>query len=125
VCRIKTTLALLIVAFWAPVSMHCKLELVPGLEFLQCETEAPTPSDCDEDGCQVIESACYKVEENQPIVPPFVFALTASLTVPNIEDSALRPERCAPWTTAPPELPNTWQFASRAAARPRAPSFAS
>ncbi|MBI2950074.1 MAG: hypothetical protein HYY23_20770 [Verrucomicrobia bacterium] len=118
-------MALLIVAFWAPVSMHCKLELVPGLEFLQCETEAPAPSDCDEDGCQVIESARYKVEENQPIVSPFVFVMTASLTVPPIEDSARRPERCATWTTAPPELPNTWQFVSRAALLPRAPSFAS
>ncbi|MBM3836601.1 MAG: hypothetical protein FJ398_01355 [Verrucomicrobia bacterium] len=123
--RIKTTLALLLVAFWAPVSVHCKLELVPGLEFLQCETETPAESDCDEDGCQVIESARYKTEENAVVVVPAFNQMAAPMAASFCEPAPLRLAKFRIPSTAPPELPRSWQFFERAALPPRAPSIVS
>lgn len=111
-------------ALWLPVTNHCRLESVPGLEFLRCATAVPTGSDCDGDGCDVVEDGFYKVEEAnvvavQPLcVPVFHLAPLIDHSPPEISNYLLS-------AATPPELGNTWQFSCRAAAPPRAPSLAS
>ena len=53
--------------------MHCKLETIPGLEFLRCPSDTDTKSDCQGDGCETVESALYKVPDNQNVTPVPVF----------------------------------------------------
>ena len=125
---LRTITVLALVALWLPVSVHCQLEQLPGLEFLSCcdheDTTAPHPDDdCEGDGCAVVESGLYKTEERQN-----------SLTAPNfppVQSSSVR-MTSAPAAvlalvhgTSPPELSRIWQFSFRTALPPRAPSFAS
>jgi hypothetical protein len=121
---------LTLAVLWLPVSVHCQLEQLPGLEFLSCcdheDTSAPhQDDDCAGDACAVIESGLYKLEEN-----PAAFAAPDVATLEfatSISGRALRPAeadgsvRCAD----PPEHLRVWQFVSRAALPPRAPSLAS
>ena len=126
---LRTITVLALVALWLPVSVHCQLEQLPGLEFLSCcdheDTTAPhQDDDCEGDGCAVVESGLYKTEERQN-----------SLTAPNFPpvkfQSPQTPITSAPAVrafvhgTAPPELSCIWQFSFRTALPPRAPSFVS
>ncbi len=128
---LRKTLLVLTALLWLPVSNHCKLEVIPGLEFLACCTHAgQTPhqdDDCKSDGCASVESGLYKTEDrsiatSQPAsvpLPAILIALLwdASLAVPAGPNLAV--------SQAPAEMPKTWQFASRAALPVRAPSVAS
>jgi hypothetical protein len=118
--------AVLLLALWGLAKEHCALEQVPGFEFLACcqhADKAPhQDNDCDEDGCAVVESGFYQMEDN----PTFSPALTALGAFAVREWVAEAPEvlvaHSAPVTAAPPELPRLWQFHYRAALPPRAPS---
>jgi hypothetical protein len=117
--------ALALAVFWLPVSVHCQLEQLPGLEFLSCcdheDTTAPHQDDgCEGDACAVVEAGLYKTEERQVALPApmietpngpavSVAPITISL-VPLLPD------------TSPPELSRFWQFSLRAALPIRAPS---
>jgi hypothetical protein len=123
--RTVTTLAML--ALWLPVTNHCRLEQIPAFAFLACcehEDAVPYPDkDCETDGCDLVENGLYKTESNQVEIAAPLFVLI-DLLLPLPADaadvlSAVQPE------AAPPELSRIWQFSSRAAAPPRAPSFAS
>ena len=111
---------------------HCAIELIPGLKFLACTPESAAaphqPSDCDDsnDACATIEGGLYKSEQSQvsagkvsfaPLT--FVLALLSDLGAPTRTSSQASPE------ASPPELAHTWQFTSRTALPPRAPSFIS
>jgi len=119
---------LLLLAFWGLAISHCALEQLPGLEFLACchhpETAPHQDNDCDQDGCSVVESGFYKMEEQAASVP--VPLLVLSLVLPLWEAI---PPTLAPnsklLSSAPPELPRVWQFSWRTALPPRAPSLAS
>lgn len=122
--RTLTVLALAIL--WLPVSVHCQLEQLPGLEFLSCceheDTDAPhQDDDCDADACAVIESGLYKLEE-QPVSCPVPVLCTVEFALLS-EQVLLLPGayRFVP-DTDPPALSRTWQFTFRAALPPRAPS---
>ena len=121
--------ALVLAVLWLPVSVHCQLEQLPGLEFLSCcshEDTAPhQDDDCAGDACAVVESGLYKIEERQ-----------ASLSAPEFESSPGQalPSEMVPispgadnlvFSTVPPELSRTWQFSLRTALPVRAPSLAS
>jgi hypothetical protein len=118
----------LVLAFaWAPITWHCSLEVLPVLDFLACcaHDEAAAPhqdSDCDEDGCAVVESGNYKTQDEQIVVVPpqlvswFVHVVPARPT-DETSQSVL--------ATSPPEELRTWQFALRTALPVRAPSLAS
>jgi len=118
-------LILFLALAWVPVTMHCNLESIPGLEFLQCSTDAPANSDCQGDGCDVVESGLYKVEDDGPLVSPAAFVLLAVLAATASTDSVSTQVSHSFLTVAPPELPKCWQFVFRTASPPRAPSFAS
>lgn len=120
---------MLLLALWVPVSLHCSLEALPGFNFLQCccgdgETAKPDPG-CTPDTCSAIESGLYKIEDDPAIFAGLttLLALAAWAVVTELPaDSApTRPSGPAP----PPELGHSWQFLSRAALPPRAPSFVS
>jgi len=108
---------------WLVATNHCRLEVIPCLSFFACcqqEDGVPAPADdCDTDGCATVESGFYKLEDAQALLPPMVPAIlpTPRLTV---ELPALT---TILFDASPPELPGTWQFSTRSAAPPRAPSI--
>jgi len=108
---------------WFAATNHCRLESVPGLEFLHCAGDTDSSKSCNGDGCETVENGFYKTESSRLIVP--VPTMVAALSM--IPAFAL-PATPAPqnqFASAPPEIPRTWQFVTRTASPPRAPSFAS
>ena len=117
------------VAIWLPATNHCRLEQVPGLAFLICcEHDQSAPhqdNDCETDSCAAVEEGLYKTEDCQiaVVAPFFERPLLSSSTIPDSrKESQFVPGFLAANSF---ELPATWQFTLRAAAPPRAPSFAS
>ena len=122
---LRTAITFVILALWPLATMHCKLETIPGLEFLRCPSDTDTKSDCQGDGCETVESALYKVPDNQNIAPePVVETVTLSALL-ECEDRSSVDHPGWLVTAAPPELPKVWQFSLRAALPPRAPSIVS
>jgi hypothetical protein len=126
---LKSSVAMLLLALWVPVSMHCGLEALPGFNFLQCccgGDEVPEPDHgCTPDTCSAIESGLYKIEDDPAILAGLatMLALAAWEVVTELPaDSA--PARFS-GSAPPPELGHIWQFIFRAARPPRAPSFIS
>src|SRR5438046_1005688 len=70
---LRTVPTLALALFWPLAVMHCKLECVPGLEFLRCASDTPTSSDCQGDGCETVESGAYKTPDNQNVAPEPIF----------------------------------------------------
>ena len=82
-------------------------------------------SDCENDGCQAVESGGYKVENNQTAIIAALNAVVFLETLLSLENQPLYVELLAVSSAAPPELQKCWQFSSRTALLPRAPSFVS
>lgn len=124
----KRILAGALVVLWVPLTMHCRLESLPGMEFLVCcphEDASPhQDSDCDDDVCAAIESASYKTENNRVVVPTPVLAPALLLSIP-LSLEVIPAANHIAFEASPPELPATWQFFFRTALPPRAPSFVS
>ncbi|MCX6922123.1 MAG: hypothetical protein NT154_02720 [Verrucomicrobia bacterium] len=128
----RTIFAVAIATLWVAAGAHCRLEVLPGLEFLSCcqHTEAEkTPAhhekDCGDDGCATIELGFYKVSKQQvsPVKPLLAFVAWLVPSPGNWQASASDPlVSIAP---SPPELVPLWQFLQRTALPPRAPSLAS
>ncbi|MEJ0091823.1 MAG: hypothetical protein WDM80_19000 [Limisphaerales bacterium] len=123
----KKILILLLVAVWSLAANHCKLEQLPGFQFLKCGEFAAASEhsggDCTSDGCTVVESGFYKTEKTQPAT-----TVSLLLQIPAVQISvAARASAGNIFVSHPaqPELPQCWQFAFRTASPPRAPSFAS
>lgn len=126
---LRTLTVLALVALWLPATNHCRLEQIPGLNFLSCcEHEESVPhqdNDCETDSCAAVEEGLYKTEDCQVTVFVPVFAappllsMAADIPRPDTVTTALS---CATTTLVPPA---SWQFLSRAALPPRAPSIVS
>src|SRR5262245_32708908 len=123
---LKTVVVMAMLALWLPATNHCRLEQIPGLEFLLCVADSSSEGDCssDGDGCLVVESGFYKVENTkvkigQPPLIPVTF-----LTQFVLERTAPKFQLAAPAVDSL-EFPKPWHFIFRAAAPPRAPSLAS
>ena len=60
--------------------MHCTLETLPGLGFLQscCGGDEATQSSsgCQEDPCGEVESGLYKIEDNPTLASSFAVLIT-------------------------------------------------
>jgi hypothetical protein len=120
-------IAVLLLALWVPVTMHCELEAAVQSSLLQCccgDESAQRPANCADNVCSSVETGFYKVEENEnAIAPVLVFAVfVADIFDLPTPEPALHP--ATPEPDPPPELPRSWQFSYRAALSPRAPSFA-
>jgi len=118
----------LILALWVPVTMHCLLERVSGMEILACDAlvhaEEPLhPADpCEGDGCAAVESGDYALQVRDE---RFNLAWTTFVL------AELPPEVLLPTLHAHPPYPAQarrsemnacWQFVLRAAPLARAPS---
>ena len=108
---------------WVPITSHCSWESVIGGDFFKCAPVAEKGY-CSDDGdsCASVESASYKTPDAAPdvSVPSFSVVL---FQLPLI--SAPPAQQVAPTTAAPLEIPVRWQFVSRTALPPRAPSLVS
>ena len=123
--RWKAILSVLCLAMWLPATQHCNLENVPGLGFLRCAGDTAEKSNCNGDSCDTVEKGSYRPSDNTRVGPaPILLALVVSL---HLQSESLRSQDANPGavTFPPPDLPRGWQFITRSAAPPRAPSFAS
>ena len=117
---LRNMIAVVLLTLWVPVTMHCQLESVFGLEALSCNTHEDSSSstahhekDCEDDECAVVESGLYKLQNNLRLVPEppqTDVALTPDLAGDALELSCI-PETVLP----PPELPPSWHFVLRSA----------
>ena len=113
---------LILALAWVPITSHCSWESVIGGDFFKCA--AAEMGDCSNDGdsCAAVESGSYKVPDATPAISAPVFAFVFfQIPAPTVPLS----RRIAPSTAAPSEIPVSWQFVSRTALPPRAPSFVS
>ncbi len=119
-------LIVLLAFVWAPITSHCTLEAVPGLEFLQCASSVEHPAEqaghCG-DGCCAVEASAYLPASLEVDIPVALVESTL-LAVPIVLQHPIVDEaRLGVLTAGPPDLPRTWQFRSRTALPPRAPCF--
>ncbi len=120
--RLTKLIALLLVAVWLPVTLHCELEIT-GLLGPAGECVASDDACCNDTACVTVEEALFK--DSTPVLtvsaPDASTCLVclALATPPDafFAESALSTVRHEP----PPELRVTWQFLSRAALLARAP----
>ncbi len=120
--QVKIVAATALLLAWIPTTSLCLAEqagLVGNIDHCRdCPSQQASP-------CCVLASGAYKADDNGSAVVPW----------PDNEVSLLRdtfdvrPRLGAPLIRngyeSPPDLRSTWQFSARAAANPRAPSFAS
>jgi hypothetical protein len=124
--KLKTLCAVLLALLWVPVTSHCLMEDAGLIHHDACcethEAEASHGHDAADGTCRV-ESSGYQLPKPHetlavPTLPDLLvgcFAMACDLPV-----SALTPPEPA---DSPPRLiAVTWQFSSRAAPSPRAPS---
>jgi hypothetical protein len=125
----RAVIAVILALVWVPLTAHCELESVTGLNFLQCPSAGDCATEgsshCDDSSCCGWEAGFYKLPRNESsaCVP-----LIASRTVDDLfaqEFDLSTTEVLVTSTDAPPELLKSWRFFLRAALPVRAPSFAS
>jgi hypothetical protein len=120
--RLFQSIAVVLLVLWVPITAHCTLESIPGLEFLKCITDAPEESNkCDEDACSQLENATYKVPDSHAILLPPVFVTCCAFLVVEFPVD----EQPTTVIKTPPEILSSWQFSLRTALSPRAPSIVS
>ena len=119
---------------WVVAGFHCRLEILPGLEFLSCcqhsegeKSPLHHEKDCTDNGCAAVEFGFYDLENLQvtPAMPSlalvdWVSALPECERVRTFDHLALNSN-----SVSPPELPKPWRLSQRTALSPRAPSFVS
>ena len=116
---------------WLPVSAHCQLETIPGLEFLRCVSDnqsRPNQGHCGDTGCCSAEKSQYKSEQLRLTLPsPDLMPIPATPLTPlsNLANGLPDEVSLGILTAAPPESLKNWQFLSRTALPVRAPSIAS
>jgi hypothetical protein len=123
---LKKILVLALVAVWSLAANHCKLEQLPGFQFLKCgdsaSTSAHPEADCQTDGCATVESSFYKSEDvstAMPLLAKIILVVVGWEKSPSVAQNNFTP------VSAPPEFAGGWQFVFRTAAPPRAPAFTS
>ena len=121
-CRVYKLTAMVFLVFWVPITAHCNLEKIAGLEFLHCPSDTPESSNCEGDGCQTVESGSYKISDNSELVPRPVFCVVAYVMERPAEYVQPLVDPLQLLSSPPPDLPRIWQFVSRAAMPVRAPS---
>lgn len=129
---IRITMVSLVALTWVLLTSHCKIEAMPGFEFLRCATDIHAPAEsesggdpCKDTGCCAIESAQYHAPRQQELAPVVVLAIVPPDNFGVVEQSLPKEVSLGILTSAPPELPTSWQFSLRTALPVRAPSLAS
>jgi hypothetical protein len=119
--RLKQIVGLVLLVLWVPITTHCALEAVPGLEFLKCANDTPANNQCNDDACSQLETATYKVSDTHAEFQLHTFIALLPLVVAEFPVD----EQATAVIEAPPEISCSWQFSFRAALPPRAPSSVS
>lgn len=126
---LKSILVVLVALAWLPMTMHCRLESVPGLEFLACLTEGDChteqSSDRSDDDCCSVEKSDYRISQTRLTLPAVDLVPLCSTPVLDVANALPDEVSVGVLTAAPPEFFNTWHFVFRAALPVRAPSIAS
>lgn len=117
---------MLILALWGLGAMHCKLEALPGMEFLDTccagDSSGNDSNGCDTDSCKSVEDASYRAQDERVAAPQPVLSLAAILELPEVSLPAFSFNHLKP-EMPPPDIPQGWQFVYRTALPPRAPSL--
>jgi hypothetical protein len=125
-------LVIAIATLWVVAGSHCRLEILPGFQFLSCcqhaepeKTPAHHEKECGDDGCAAVELGFYKLSKPQPPpLKPLLTLATWQVPVP-AECQRGNSDSLVSASRRPPELPRIWQFFQRTALPPRAPSLVS
>ena len=122
---LRILLTFLLAVVWIPLTAHCQIESLTGLEVLRCAgAEAggtSGDSHCDSGSCCSWESGDYRLPERQAPVAAPTPAMIPEITAAVTEE--LSPSGIAGFrAVAVPEPPRPWQFSLRTALPPRAPS---
>jgi hypothetical protein len=124
--RVRSMVALALLALWLPATLHCELEWV-GV-FGDCagchEQSDAVAQDNDADGCAIAEKGTDRLPRdaalsNMPEPAPWV----AALLVIALSPRELATTGASITTAAPLETIRAWQFVARAAPRSRAPAL--
>jgi len=118
--RLFQLIGIMLTVLWLPITAHCCLEKVPGLQFLKCATDTPDNGPC-QDECSQLETATYKISDTHTHVLPPAFTVFFQILVQELRAD----EQRKPVIKTSPEIPTGWQFSLRTALLPRAPSFTS
>lgn len=121
-------LTMFLAVAWVPLTAHCEIEILTGLEVLSCssmEASAP-PSDshCGGNTCCEWESGQYRLPQGQPTVAAPLLAVLPQVLAVVTKEAPVAEVDC-PQADTPPESQKPWQFSLRAALPVRAPSMAS
>ncbi len=118
---------MLLVMAWVPLTAHCQIERVTGLEILKC---APLPggaapcSPGEAGSCCSWESGQYHLRQSQPVAAAPLMAVSPQVLVLVTEEApSATLERVL--ADGLPKPPRPWQFSLRAALPVRAPSIPS
>ena len=129
---IRIVMVSMLALTWVLLTSHCKIEAMPGFDFLRCATDIHPPTEsesggdpCKDAGCCSIESAQYHAPRQQENATVAVVVVVPADNFGVVEQSLPKEVSLGILTAAPPELPSSWQFLSRTALPPRAPSLAS
>ena len=128
----RTIFANAVATLWVAASFHCRLEVLPGFEFLSCcqhseseQSPAHHEKECNDDGCAAVELGLYRPETPQEVsVMPLLTLVTLLSPLPERAQVSAFDHQIS-ISSSPPELPKSWQFYQRTALPPRAPSFVS
>jgi hypothetical protein len=127
---LKTMFTLLLAIVWLPLTSHCLLlESASNLATLACCTHDSTPSEhstgCESGACSVVEDAQYRCSEDRIVVP--AVDRLVEIELPAAVELTLDPSEqlAQPHQNDWLESRSHWQFSSRAALPPRAPSIVS
>lgn len=116
--RIRSLIAMVLLAIWLPATLHCELELIGAVADCSGCHDNPVAQDNDADSCIVVESDGYRIDSHAlNVVPLDLFVPTAVLSPLSSNSIGERLDR----TAAPLAFHRTWQFACRAALPARAP----
>jgi hypothetical protein len=122
--HLKRILAMLLLVLWAPTTSHCMIESAGLLPAFLCCDEA-CGGEADQDACKALESAAYKVDERDSPVAMSVVLFLLPQVLSDLNDGVEPAPAPGFYPQGAPELAVTWQFSSRTALPPRAPSLAS
>jgi hypothetical protein len=126
--RLRNILFALAALLWLPVSAHCQLEALAGMEFLSCELESAgahnSAADCEETNCCAVEKSHYRaILLRFSVPPPVLFPADLPLFPSVVNPLPAPPALPLLLTAAPPEFEPTRHFLDHTALPVRPPSF--
>ncbi len=119
--RLFLIVGLVLLVLWVPITSHCMLENIRGMEFLKCATDTDQGKDCGDDGCTQLESATYRISDTHTDFLPLAFIDFSDVVLLELPVD----EQPTAVVETPPDIPVAWQFLFRTALPPRPPSFVS